>query len=247
MPRLLSWILFLFYFLAGPWPAVPRVAAQATSPSQWPRHNNGLNNVVEWDHYSILVNGKRVFVFSGEMHYWRIPVPELWVDILEKVKAAGFSAFTFYSHWGYHAPNSTTLDFTTGAHDFTPLYKIAKQLGLYVLMRPGPYVNAEASAGGYPLWLTTGAYGTLRNNDSRYTAAWTPYMSEFSQASKEYQVTKGGAAVAFQIEVGFLGKTNVKKGTPLTFCNLERDWRAMERIAHKQDREPYCDCLYGTA
>ena len=52
---------------------------------------------------------------------------------MEKVKASGANAFTFYAHWGYHAPNSTTLDFTTGAHDFTQLFAIAKELGLYVL------------------------------------------------------------------------------------------------------------------
>jgi len=94
-------------------------------------HNDGLNSVVQWDHYSIIVNGRRLFVFAGEWHYWRLPVPEMWVDILQKIKSAGFTGFTFYSNWGYHAPNSTTLDFTNGAHNFTLLYTIAKELGLY--------------------------------------------------------------------------------------------------------------------
>jgi len=154
----------------------------------------------------MVVNGKRLFVFAGEMHYWRIPVPELWRDILEKAKATGFTAFAFYSHWGYHAPNATTLDFTSGAHDFTHLYRIATDLGLYIIIRPGPYVNAEANAGGFPLWLTTGAYGTLRNNDTRYTAAWSPYMSAFSSITKDYLVTKGGPGLVFQIENEFAGQ-----------------------------------------
>ena len=54
---------------------------------QWPIHNDGLNSVVEWDHYSLMVNGERLFFWSGEFHYWRIPVPELWRDIMEKIKA----------------------------------------------------------------------------------------------------------------------------------------------------------------
>src|SRR5207253_3132463 len=62
------------------------IAAQNAS-SPWPVHDNGLNDVVEWDHYSFKINGKRLFVFSGELHYWRIPVPEVWRDILEKIKA----------------------------------------------------------------------------------------------------------------------------------------------------------------
>ena len=54
---------------------------------QWPIHSDGLNEVVQWDHYSLIVNGERLFFWSGEFHYWRIPVPELWQDILEKIKA----------------------------------------------------------------------------------------------------------------------------------------------------------------
>lgn len=83
--------------------------------SQWPLHDDGFNKVVQWDHYSFQINGQRIFIFSGEFHYWRIPVPGLWRDILEKIKAAGFTAFAFYSSWGYHAPNNHTVDFSTGA------------------------------------------------------------------------------------------------------------------------------------
>lgn len=53
---------------------------------QWPLHDNGLNEAVQWDHYSLIVNGERLFMWSGEIHYWRLPVPELWIDVLQKVK-----------------------------------------------------------------------------------------------------------------------------------------------------------------
>lgn len=72
------------------------VHAQANTPAQYPLHDNGLNKVVQWDHYSFKVNGQRLFVFSGELHYWRIPVPEVWDDLLEKIKAAGFTACECY-------------------------------------------------------------------------------------------------------------------------------------------------------
>ncbi|KAJ5682963.1 hypothetical protein N7462_006128 [Penicillium macrosclerotiorum] len=174
--------------------------AETQATTDWPLQDDGLNKVVQWDHYSFQVNGQRIFIFSGEFHYWRIPVPGLWRDILEKIKAAGFTGFAFYSSWAYHAPNNHTLDFTTGAHDFSPLFTLAKELGLYIIVRPGPYVNAEASAGGFPLWLTTGDYGTLRNNDTRYTAAWTPYFSKMAQITSGYQVTNGENAIVYQIE-----------------------------------------------
>ncbi|KZL72031.1 beta-galactosidase B (glycosyl hydrolase family 35) [Colletotrichum tofieldiae] len=166
----------------------------------WPIHDNGLNEVVQWDHHSYIVNGERLFVFSGEFHYWRIPVPELWRDLLEKVKAAGFNAFSIYNHWGYHNPTPGVLDFDTGAHNFTSIMTVAKELGIYLIIRPGPYVNAETNAGGFPLWLTTGEYGSLRNDDPRYTEAWTPYWSEISKIITPHLVTNGGNVLMFQIE-----------------------------------------------
>lgn len=92
------------------------------------------------------------------------------------------------------------LDFENGAHDFERIFEIAKELGLYVIFRPGPYVNAEANAGGFPGWLTTGEYGTLRNNDSRYTAAWEPYMQKMSEVVLPHTVTNGGNVILYQLE-----------------------------------------------
>ncbi|KAG9233709.1 putative beta-galactosidase [Amylocarpus encephaloides] len=175
-------------------------ALEAFGQQQWPLHDNGFNKVVQWDHYSYIIKGQRLFVWSGEMHYWRIPVPELWIDVLQKVKAAGFNTVSFYSHWGYHSASEDALDFESGSHDFTKLFDIAKEVGLYVLFRPGPYVNAETSAGGFPGWVTTGGYGTLRNNDSRYTDAWTPFFSTISQIVSEYQITTGGHVFLYQLE-----------------------------------------------
>ncbi|CZR58948.1 related beta-galactosidase B [Phialocephala subalpina] len=167
---------------------------------QWPIHNDNLTSVVEWDHYSYIINGQRLYIWSGEMHYWRAPVPEMWIDILQKVKAAGFNTVSFYGNWGYHSAKDGSLDFENGAHNFEKLFELTKQIGLYVLFRPGPYVNAEATAGGFPGWVTTGAYGTLRNNDTRYTDAWTPYFTKMSEIVAKHQVTNGGSVFIYQIE-----------------------------------------------
>ncbi|KAI0861136.1 glycoside hydrolase superfamily [Xylaria cubensis] len=175
------------------------VAAQNSSVD-WPIHDNGLTDLVKWDHYSFLVNGQRLFIFSGEFHYFRYPVPELWRDLLEKVKAAGFNAFSIYNHWGYHNPLPGVLDFESGAHNFTKIMTLAKDLGMYMIIRPGPYINAEANAGGFPLWVTTGAYGGLRDNDPRYTEAWKPYMTEISKKIAPHLITNGGNVILFQVE-----------------------------------------------
>ena len=163
----------------------------------------GLESGIQWDHYSLMIDGKRLLSFGGEMHPWRIPVPELWEDILEKVKASGMNTMSFYTHWGFHAPTADSLDFTSGAHNLTPLFEQAKAVGVYLHMRPGPYINAETSAGGVPLWITTGAYGSLRNTDETYTAAWTPYYRAIAEAAAPYQVTRNGTLVLFQVENEF--------------------------------------------
>lgn len=164
---------------------------------------------------SYIVNGERIFLYSGEMHPWRLPVPEIWTDLLQKIKASGLNGVSFYFHWGWHAPTASSLDFTNGAHNITRLYEIVNDVGIYVTSRPGPYINAESNAGGFPLWVTTGAYGSLRNNDSRYTAAWTPYMTEIAKTIDPFQVTQSGTALLFQIENEYGDQwTNVAAKTP---------------------------------
>lgn len=61
-------------------------------------------------------------------------------------------------------------------------------------------MNAEANAGGFPLWLTTGEYGSLRNDDPRYLQALDPYFAKFSELTSEHLVTKGGNGLVYQIE-----------------------------------------------
>lgn len=165
-----------------------------------PTLTDGLTSSVEYDQYSLIIDGKRLFMWSGEYHPWRIPVPELWQDIMQKIKAAGFNTFSMYTHWGWHSAADGKLDFETGAHNITSIFEMAKEMGLYILLRPGPYINAETSAGGYPGWLLTGAYGSLRNNDTRYTDAWGPYQDYMARLAGDYAITRGGNVILFQIE-----------------------------------------------
>lgn len=118
----------------------------------------------------------------------------------QAISSCRFNAFSIYNHWGWHNPIPGVIDFESGAHNFTQLLTFAKEIGLYVILRPGPYINAEANAGGFPLWVTTGAYGELRDNDPRYTEAWIPYMTEMAKQVKPHLITNGGNAILYQIE-----------------------------------------------
>jgi hypothetical protein len=78
----------------------------AASPAKVASHQ------VTYDSYSLMVDGQRVFVYSGEVHPFRLPSPSLWLDVLQKIKAAGFTAISCYFDWGYHSTAPGVYDFT---------------------------------------------------------------------------------------------------------------------------------------
>lgn len=117
---------------------------------------------ITYDRYSLIIDGKREFIRSGAMHYFRLPSQELWEDRLYKLKAAGYNTVDLYFCWGYHSPAHGVYDFT-GIRDIRRLLQITQELGLYVIARPGPYINAEYSGGGFPGWLLAKRHLPLRN------------------------------------------------------------------------------------
>src|SRR4051812_1106344 len=106
-------------------------------------------HTVTYDQYSFMVDGKRLYLWSGEFHYYRQPSPGLWRDALTKMKAAGFNATSLYFDWAYHSSKAGSYDFT-GIRDLDRLLDMATEVGIYVIARPGPYINAEVDSGGFP-------------------------------------------------------------------------------------------------
>ncbi|MGI5228121.1 glycoside hydrolase family 35 protein [Actinoallomurus sp. CA-142502] len=156
-------------------------------------------HTVGYDRYSLTIDGKRIFLWSGEFHYWRLPSPALWRDVLEKMKAAGFNAVSIYFDWGYHSPRQGVYDFT-GVRDVDRLLDIADQVGLYVIARPGPYINAETDSGGFPGWLTT-LKGKARSTDPAYLAAANEWLGRIDRILARHQVTDGrGPVLLYQVE-----------------------------------------------
>ena len=107
---------------------------------------------ISWDKYTLKINGERLFLLSGELHYWRVPDRERWKDILKMYKIAGLNAVRIYFHWGYHNTNENIFHFSEN-RDVDYILKICEEVGLYVFCAQGPYICAETNAGGYPGWL----------------------------------------------------------------------------------------------
>ncbi|CAE6463948.1 unnamed protein product [Rhizoctonia solani] len=169
--------------------------------------SNGRTDLVQWDGKSLVVKGQRIFLWSGEFHTFRLPAPELWGDILEKTKAAGFNAISVYVHWGLVNPAPGELDFN-GFRALDPLFKLAMKSGLWVVLRPGPYINAEVSGGGIPHWVTSEVAGHLRTNNTDYTHTWEPYIDGIADilVKGNWQIgdKTGGPVIAVQLENEYL-------------------------------------------
>jgi beta-galactosidase GanA len=89
---------------------------------------------------------------TEDSHYARLPNPAMWRDVLEKYKANGLNAVSIYFFWSYHSARKGEFDFASPGKDVQVLLDIAKEVGLYVIARPGPYDNAETNGGGLALW-----------------------------------------------------------------------------------------------
>jgi beta-galactosidase GanA len=168
------------------------IAGFGAPASAAPRHT------VTYDKYSLSVDGRRVLLQAAEFHYFRLPSPDLWRDILEKEKAAGFNAISVYFSWAFHSPAPGSYDFT-GVRDVDRLLRIAEDVGLYVIARPGPYINAETTGGGFPAWLKT-VPGRARSSDAGYTAAYHDWLAHINPILARHQVTRGGSVLLYNVE-----------------------------------------------
>jgi len=156
-------------------------------------------HTVTLDGYSFLVDGKRTYLWSGEFHYFRLPSQDLWRDIFQKMKAAGFNSTSLYFDWGYHSPKPGVYDFT-GVRDVDKLLDMAQEAGLYVIARPAPYINAEVDSGGLPGWLTTKAENN-RSDDPRFLKYADEWLTQIDRIIARHQLTNGtGSVIAYQVE-----------------------------------------------
>jgi hypothetical protein len=157
------------------------------------------SHAVTFDKYSLMLDGSRLFVWSGEFHPFRLPSPSLWLDILQKMKASGYNAVCMYFDWNYHSPAPGVYDFS-GVRDMDLVLDMAADVGLFVLTRPGPYINGEINGGGFPGWLTA-TPGLARSDDPTYLGYADQWLTAINGVITRHQITDGGGTVLlYQIE-----------------------------------------------
>jgi beta-galactosidase len=147
---------------------------------------------------AIVIDGKPEQIISGAIHYFRV-LPELWEDRLKKAKMCGLNAIETYMCWNLHEPREGEFDFS-GMLDFEEYIRIAHRLGLYVIVRPGPYICAEWENGGFPAWLMVKNGIKFRCMNQPYLEASDRFFNEILPRVKKLQYTEGGPVIAMQIE-----------------------------------------------
>lgn len=146
----------------------------------------------------IYINNVPEKIISGAMHYFRV-VPEYWYDRLLKLKEMGCNCVETYLCWNLHEKREGEFDFS-GWLDFSAFLKTAQELGLYAIVRPGPYICSEWDFGGMPWWLLKDRNMSLRCFDPLFLEKLTPYLENVCSILKNNLITNGGNVIFVQIE-----------------------------------------------
>lgn len=146
-----------------------------------------------------LLDGHPLQIISGEMHPARIP-KIYWRHRIQMAKAMGCNTIAVYVFWNYHEQQPGKFDFKSENRNIAEFINICQQEGMWVLLRPGPYVCAEWDFGGLPPYLLQTLDIKIRCSDQRYMAAVTRYVKNISTEIKPLLCTNGGPIIMVQVE-----------------------------------------------
>jgi beta-galactosidase len=148
-----------------------------------------------------LLDDRPLQIFSGELHYFRVP-RLYWRDRLLKARALGLNAICTYMPWNLHEPRPGQFDFEGDGEmlDVAAFVRLAQEIGLYVILRPGPYICAEWDFGGLPAWLLADPACRIRCGDERYLAAVRRYIARVGDELSPLSCTRGGPIIMVQVE-----------------------------------------------
>lgn len=150
---------------------------------------------------TFLLNGEPFIIKAAEMHYPRIPRP-YWEHRIQMCKALGMNTICLYVFWNIHEQKEGEFDFTEN-NDIREFVRLAQKNGMYVIVRPGPYVCAEWEMGGLPWWLLKKKDIKLRDNDPYYMERVAIFEEEVAKQLSDMTIDKGGPIIMVQVENEF--------------------------------------------
>ncbi|XP_051052881.1 beta-galactosidase-1-like protein 2 isoform X1 [Phodopus roborovskii] len=200
-------VLFLVAASACPSPAVGLSPGSSAEESHLPRLNwsTRLPLWLQPQRLGLRTKGPNFMledstfqIFGGSVHYFRVP-KEYWRDRLLKMKACGLNTLTTYVPWNLHEPERGKFDFS-GNLDLVAFIQQAAKIGLWVILRPGPYICSEIDLGGLPSWLLQDPNMKLRTTYHGFTKAVDLYFDHLMSKVVPLQYKHGGPIIAVQVE-----------------------------------------------
>lgn len=147
---------------------------------------------------AFFLNGEPFVIKAAELHYPRIPKP-YWEQRIKMCKAMGMNTICLYIFWNYHEPEEGKFDFS-GQKDIAAFCRLAQENGMYIIVRPGPYVCAEWEMGGLPWWLLKKKDIKLREHDPYFMERVQLFMDEIGKQLADLQISRGGNIIMMQVE-----------------------------------------------
>ena len=149
-------------------------------------------------HKTFLLNGEPFVVKAAEVHYPRIPRP-YWEHRIQMCKSLGMNTLCIYVFWNLHEPREGQFDFT-GNSDVAEFCRLAQKNGMYVIVRPGPYVCAEWEMGGLPWWLLKKKDIRLREQDPYFMERVRIFEEKVAEQLAPLTIQNGGPIIMVQVE-----------------------------------------------
>lgn len=151
-----------------------------------------------FDQHRFLIDGKPTFIASGSLHYARVP-RALWRERLLAMKRAGANTVETYAFWNFHEPQKGRFDFS-GDKNLGAFLDLAKEVGLYAVVRVGPYVCAEWDSGGFPVWLRFEPDLAVRVENPAFEKYAHRWYDQVLPIVAKRQHHRGGAVILVQLE-----------------------------------------------
>ncbi|MBO0476979.1 beta-galactosidase [Vagococcus sp. DIV0080] len=182
------------------------------------------------------LNGEAMKIWSGAIHYFRIHEND-WHHSLYNLKALGFNTVETYVPWNMHEKQPGEYDFSENL-DVTKFIKTAQELGLWVIVRPSPYICAEWEFGGLPYWLLNESDIRLRSSDPKFLGFVDRYYEQLFKKLAPLQIDQGGPIIMMQVEneYGSFGEDKdylvemkrlmVKHGATVPLFTSDGAWKA---------------------
>ena len=203
-----------------------------------------------------LLDGEPFTILSGAIHYFRVH-PTDWHHSLYNLKAMGFNTVETYVPWNLHEPKPGEFTFQ-GMVDLARFLDEATELGLYIIVRPSPFICAEWEWGGLPAWLLADHTMRPRSRDPKFLECVARYYDELMPILVPRQVTHGGNIIMMQVEneYGSYGEDKdylrairdlmLERGVDVPLCTSDGPWRGCLRAGTLIDDDVFVTGNFGS-